>query len=341
MTERIRSGKESIANHCAELTGQLRAFADRIVADERRGVAHALDSIDRVAELQVELGRIDALLRGHARGPSRPRHLPSALERIARVRGTSVQAAVAEATEPVEATESSVANLLTSAQELELWMQRSQDDRLPASPPVDDAESDEPTATAPPVETVEPAGLLEALLGSVRCRAMIQGTTDTMPIATLFSFLADTRQTGCLHLRRCDEHLRFAFADGIVVATATSRVESEKLLGQLLIARQLLTPERLRELLAIARQRRQPLGAVAIAERDVTIGQITETLADQVQARFDRAFQDGRVAYCFVSTPPDQYDGRVRVNARWLLFEGARRADESMSPRGKRATSTT
>ena len=124
MAERTRSGGGTIAAHCAELTAQLEALADLIEVAERRDDLMTLDSVEDLAEVQAALARLDALLRDRA-SPTRTarnRHVPSAAETIARVRGTSVQAAVAEATESM---------LLTSAQELELWMRGPRDVRQP------------------------------------------------------------------------------------------------------------------------------------------------------------------------------------------------------------------
>lgn len=182
---------------------------------------------------------------------------------------------------------------------------------------------------SPEPEVVAPDRTLPALLAYVGRWATLHGTAGTMPITGVFTMLSSARKTGCLHLRRTDEHLRFVFVNGSVVATATTLSAPDQLLGEILVTCGALSADRRQELVELARTRQRPLGAVAVDEGDVSVQQLTAALNDQVQARFDRAFQDPAIAYAFVPTEAHDLDGRIRVSARELLFEGALRADRN------------
>lgn len=197
---------------------------------------------------------------------------------------------------------------------------------------VEGRENDDGERVGPEVDDVPPERTLSALLDDVGRWSSLHGTADTMPIAGLFTMLATSGKTGCLHLRRTDEHLRFVIANGVVVATATTRSSREELLGEILVSRGWLSKERRHELVALARSRQRPLGALAVDEGDLTVEMLSEALQEQVHARFDRVFRDASVAYAFVPVAHLDVDGRLRVHAQDLLFEGALRADRSAGP---------
>ena len=62
--------------------------------------------------------------------------------------------------------------------------------------------------------------------------------------------------------------------------------------------------------------------------------QLADALRAQVQARFDRVFDDPHVAYAFRASREDAGAYRLDVDARQMVFESARRSDERSDLRG-------
>jgi hypothetical protein len=181
----------------------------------------------------------------------------------------------------------------------------------------------------PPVREPVPADrLLQTLLEEVDGPVSLQGEACTLPIATLVNMLAGSLQSGSLHLRRVDEHLRFVFEDGRIVATWTDHAPPSQRLGSILVAQGALTQERCDALLAAARARGSAFGAVALQAGAIDPDQLAEALRAQVQARFDRVFDDPHVAYAFRASREDAGAYRLDVDARQMVFESARRSDE-------------
>ena len=181
----------------------------------------------------------------------------------------------------------------------------------------------------PPVREPVPADrLLQTLLEELDGPVSLQGEACTLPIATLVNMLAGSLQSGSLHLRRVDEHLRFVFEDGRIVATWTDHAPPSQRLGSILVAQGALTQERCDALLAAARARGSAFGAIALKDGAIDPDQLAEALRTQVQARFDRVFDDPHVAYAFRASREDAGAYRLDVDARQMVFESARRSDE-------------
>ena len=187
----------------------------------------------------------------------------------------------------------------------------------------------------PPVREPVPVDrLLQTLLDEVGAPVSLQGEACTLPIATLVNMLAGSLQSGSLHLRRVDEHMRFVFEDGRIVATWTDHAPPSQRLGAILVAQGALTQERCDELLASARARGAAFGAVALGAGAIDPDQLADALRAQVQARFDRVFDDPHVAYAFRASREDAGAYRLDVDARQMVFESARRSDERSDLRG-------
>ncbi|MBI5853260.1 MAG: hypothetical protein HZB39_19805 [Planctomycetes bacterium] len=147
----------------------------------------------------------------------------------------------------------------------------------------------------------------------------MNGTTDAMSAQTLFEHLVRNGRTGCLHLRTPDEHLRFVFVEGMIVATATDDQGTDQRLGEILRGLGLLPERHLATMVARAEREERPLGALLVAEQLLSIAQLKKALTIQVQARFERAFQTGFAAFAFVADAGVRVDDNLRVDARALV----------------------
>lgn len=149
--------------------------------------------------------------------------------------------------------------------------------------------------------------------------APMNGTTDAMSVQTLFEHLVRNGRTGCLHLRMPDEHLRFVFVEGMIVATATDDQSTDQRLGEILRGLGLLPERHLATMVARADREERPLGALLVAEQLLSIAQLKKALTIQVQARFERAFQAKFGAFAFVADAGVRIDDHLRVDAKALV----------------------
>ncbi|MFO1052163.1 MAG: hypothetical protein U1F36_08105 [Planctomycetota bacterium] len=174
--------------------------------------------------------------------------------------------------------------------------------------------------------------LLSHLLGTVGGEVAMKGTSESMAMPLVFDFLVRLKRTGCLHVRTSTEHLRFVFAEGMIVATATDNQPSGQRIGEILRQLGLLPRRHLARLIEKAETEKRPLGRLLVDEQLVTIPQITKALTIQVQARFERAFGAGRAAFAFVPNSGSRIDDRLCVDARSLLTEMRRRTGQDNAP---------
>jgi hypothetical protein len=318
-----------IAARCQDLSEALEAL--EVALDGHHG---PLSDPDRqaVSDLTPSLRALVERAAGLEVGPANVRDLLDSPSSV--IGALSIETLAAP---PVQAT---VAEILSgrrmgSADQLRLWLRDSlHDDSCFGTDDGDPTERllAEQRAADAARPALEAGQFLPALLDEVGRFATLQGTASTMPISGLVTMLATSRKSGCLHFRRSSEHLRFVFADGTVIATATDRSPTDQLLGELLVGRRALSPSRRAELLEIARRRGNSLGAVALEAGDITADDLVGALTVQVQARFDRVYADPDVAYAFVPSEAPAGGGQLQVNPRQLLFDSARRIDEAARP---------
>ncbi len=193
----------------------------------------------------------------------------------------------------------------------------------------DDEPEDEPEEEREPLP---PSRLSDTLRDEIDGRASLQGTSTSLPIQALIELIGGSKKTGMLHLRTPVEHIQFEFDRGFVVATSTDHPPPGQRLGDVLVELDFVTVDVRKAALKKARKQSKPLGAILVGDGSITVDQLSEALQFQVQSRFDRAFRAEHVAYAFVPRAHDEDDGRLRMSARELLLQSARRADEDDRP---------
>jgi hypothetical protein len=190
-----------------------------------------------------------------------------------------------------------------------------------------------PAASAAPARAVaaapEPDRPMEP--GALTGKASFTGTTDSMPITSVFQFLSRMRKTGQLHVKIGDENLAFGFVDGCVEYTTTDRSPDGERLGDLLVQKGFAEREKVEEFARRhAATATRHLGAAILREGLVTNGQLMEVLERQVHLRFHRAFTAKSAGYEFSEGRRNQTDGRIRILPSELLFASRQRVkDES------------
>lgn len=168
----------------------------------------------------------------------------------------------------------------------------------------------------PPV--VRPAGS-EEVQGLV-------GTSETMPLLSVFQFLNRVRKSGTLHVDADGELMTFEFVAGIIEFTTSSRAEPRERLGEILGA---MFPM-LRESVETFLQQNEPLlhsrrlGGVLVGKGIATNGQVMEALERQVLTRFRRATRATLAKYRFEEGERVPGDGRIRIRPFELMHQHRR-----------------
>lgn len=182
------------------------------------------------------------------------------------------------------------------------------------SPEPDPAQPLQPASEEPPdVDAAEEADI------SGKC--IIQGSTDSLPLASVFQFLGRTRKTGALRVRAGDEVLTFLFVNGRVDSCRSNRPQRSDRLGDVLVELGFADWADIEPLSATGR----PLGEELVRARILTNDQLAEALRLQMQRRFDRISAMGKAGYAFHEGTGGARDGQVSVSAASLRMSSSRR----------------
>lgn len=165
------------------------------------------------------------------------------------------------------------------------------------------------------------ADLEQSLLSVLQAEPTLRGTSQSMPLPRVFDLLVRFRRTGCLHVRTTDEHLRFVFVEGMVVATSSDNQPIAQRLGQILEQMGIIPRRHLQALLDRSVREQKPLGRLLVDEQFLSIPQLVRALTIQVHARLERAYYATRAAFAFVPSTGELIDDHVRVNAAAVLSD--------------------
>ncbi len=170
--------------------------------------------------------------------------------------------------------------------------------------------------------------LLDLRRGHDGTAVTMEGTTESLPIQTVFESLSASRKSGTLSIRTADESLVFELDHGDVVFAASDSTPPGDRLGDILLERGWLTPESLSAALDLQTATQERLGTALEREQLVTREQLRQALEEQIHRHFMRAFQTLYGAYSFAKGSSEDVDQRVRLTISRLLFESARLSDE-------------
>lgn len=142
----------------------------------------------------------------------------------------------------------------------------------------------------------------------------LQGSTETLPMRSVFQFLSRTRKNGMLHVSVDQEKVRFQFVDGCLVSTSSTQSPADEGLGNLLVELGFVAASEVAPIVKQHGDGKQRLGATL-----VQMGRIShEQLAQAVELQTSRRFQ--RVVTCKLATyefhaESDQGEGGMRIRA--------------------------
>jgi hypothetical protein len=161
----------------------------------------------------------------------------------------------------------------------------------------------------------------------------MEGSSKSIPIASIFEFISKTRKSGTLRVKTSQEMLEFDFFAGDVVFTATDTPHAEQRLGDILLQKGYVGPEDLERFLRQHDSSPPRLGELLEKQELVTREQLVDALEHQVQQRFYRAFTAKDCTFEFYEGERPPADDRIRMSVIELLFESARTVDESKQRR--------
>jgi hypothetical protein len=163
--------------------------------------------------------------------------------------------------------------------------------------------------------------------GGAREECVMHGSCHSMPLTSVFQFLGRTHKTGTLCLQLGDEQIAFAFEDGSVAGTSSTKPPNNERLSSILVERGFVSPELLEALTPAAGSSARQLGDALVKSRRVTPGQLLEVLEMQVHRRFYRALSSGKDAtYAFYSGQPRCSHRMLRIKTFEILFASRQRS---------------
>ena len=154
----------------------------------------------------------------------------------------------------------------------------------------------------------------------VSSREPLRGTSQSMPLLSVFQFLGRMRKTGVMRVTLGNETLTFEMVNGCVQLAVSDNSPKDEQLGELLIEQGMCTRQAIAPLLASASSSNEKLGNLVIQQKLVSNGQILEALELQVQRRFARACKNLNASYQFDECAPRPTDGRIRITPLELSY---------------------
>lgn len=154
----------------------------------------------------------------------------------------------------------------------------------------------------------------------------LRGHDQLIPTPDLVTFLASQRKRGVLEVVTNQELFVLEFDNGDIVHAQSNRTPDGQRLGDILVASGAISRSELELVLQTIPSTR--LGETLIAREHVTQAQFLDALRIQIQALFQRLFEQPASRFSFWSGPPIHADSKMRLNATALLLDGARAFDE-------------
>lgn len=155
-------------------------------------------------------------------------------------------------------------------------------------------------------------------------KIVMQGTTDDLPIASVFQFLGQTRKTGTLRVLASGETVTFTMTAGKIEATTTDRPPTAERLGDILLEQGVLTRTQIEPLV----QQNQLLGGELVRRGLLTNEQLLAALRLQMQRRYERVAAARPANYVF-------YDAAAVENGKVRLSAGELRTGSRPAPAGR------
>jgi hypothetical protein len=141
----------------------------------------------------------------------------------------------------------------------------------------------------------------------------LEGTLGDVLFPELLVFLYQIRASGSLNLRFYGEDRTIYFSDGVPQFIHSNFIQEESI-GQLLVRQNLITPDRLRQLLQKAKDESKLIGEVLISSQVLTRGELDHLLKRQARFKLVNVFKLKEGSYAFTSGPP-QFNIPIRLES--------------------------
>lgn len=157
----------------------------------------------------------------------------------------------------------------------------------------------------------------------------MQGSLQQVPLPEVLQFISMGKSSGTLRLKRDRNEISLTISNGRIINS--SALERRRRIGDLLVNRGLLKRSELSRLLAVQRtvEADKRLGQILVERDIVTEDTIRETLRLQLEEEIWNLFawKDGE--FFFENAPPEKLgDEIVTIEIEPLILEGTRRNDE-------------
>ncbi len=175
-----------------------------------------------------------------------------------------------------------------------------------------------PAATAPQKETSRAVDL--------------QGTSWTIPVPELLSFLSISRKTGVLWIHTTQETFMLEIKNGALVHATSDQTPEGMRLGDLLVGSGVLEQDQVEPLVDAARAAQESLGSYLLKIGRITTDQLAKGLSTQIQNLFHRLLTSENAVYRFQDGLDIGSRKDLDLNITSLLLESARFHDERSIP---------
>lgn len=176
----------------------------------------------------------------------------------------------------------------------------------------------------------------------------LNGKLEDVSLADVMQFVHLGRRTGTLSLTRGSQEAEIGFHRGQIVSAWSP---GSKRLGDLLVSKQLITAERLRELLRLqtSEHPRRSIGQVLVASGTLQFEDIRKAIEEQIEqsiyllvtwtsGSFEFALDELKPIDDIAMYPGDVIP-KLDLNTQMVLLEAARILDEQQRPGGPRESS--
>jgi hypothetical protein len=141
----------------------------------------------------------------------------------------------------------------------------------------------------------------------------LKGTSQSMPLLSVFQFLGRMRKGGTMRVRIGTEDMTFELQNGCLLASSTSQCPRQELLGELLVELGHCHSDDLDAVSAAAAASSERFGALAIEAGVVTEPQVCKALELQIERRYSRACRSNDARYEFLEGQRSPIETRFRI----------------------------
>jgi hypothetical protein len=162
----------------------------------------------------------------------------------------------------------------------------------------------------------------------------LQGTSWTIPVSELLSFLSLSHKSGVLWIHTPHETFMLEMRAGRLAQATSDRTPPGMRIGDFLVEMGRIPRAEVDALVAAAQDAKETLGAYLVRTGRITAETLQEALGIQVQSLFHRLLSSENAVYRFQEGLNHSGTGDIQLNVTSLLLESARFHDE-----GSRAAS--